>query len=199
MLFQCTELRQLLGLHISYPPWKKRVVGFFFFFPLFLSFSLCTDSPLQTHCELERKKEKKSASYVNKKEGSEAWLMPIPPVGNFSSNFKLIGIFFLLQKQLRKCRCPDHRNLCMYMCWLLNGVKATDAQHRAEQKVCSTCNWFLGECARNVSLSSWRLVGVGNQTGEDAGVKTQLFVLLIRLMWSIYMSKRSCFSVVAQR
>lgn len=40
MLFQCTELRQLLGLHISYPPWKKRVVGFFLFPPLFLLF-LC--------------------------------------------------------------------------------------------------------------------------------------------------------------
>jgi len=42
---------------------------------------------------LERKEEKKGASYVNKKEASEAWLMPIPPVGNFSSNFILIGIF----------------------------------------------------------------------------------------------------------
>lgn len=40
MLFQCTELRQLLGLHISYPAWKKRVVGFFFF-PLSFSLLLC--------------------------------------------------------------------------------------------------------------------------------------------------------------
>lgn len=142
MLFQCTELRQLLGLHISYPPWKKRVVGFFSFFLSFSLFLCALIHLFRLTVNWKERKRKKSASYVNKKEGSEAWLMPIPPVGNFSSNFKLIGIFFLLQKQLRKCRCPDHRNLCMYVCWLLNGVKATDVQHRAEQKVCSACNWF---------------------------------------------------------
>lgn len=71
----------------------------------------------------------------------------------------------------------------MYICWLLNGVKATDVQHRAEQKVCSACNWLLGECARNVSAPG--VVGAGNQAGEDAGVKTQLCVLLIKLMWNI--------------
>lgn len=73
----------------------------------------------------------------------------------------------------------------MYICWLLNGAKATDVQHRAEQKVCSACNWFLGECARNVSVAAPRGVGVGNQTGEAAGVKTRLCVLLIKLMWNI--------------
>lgn len=98
MLFQCTELRQLLGLHISYPPWKKRVVVFFFSFPLSFSLLLCALIHLfRPTVNWKERKRKKSASYVNKNEGSEAWLMPIPPVGNFSSNFILIGIFFLLR------------------------------------------------------------------------------------------------------
>ena len=93
MLFQCTEPRQSSRLHISYPPWQEEV-GF-----------CAPNSPLQTHCESERKRREESTSNVNPQWGIEAWLTSISPLGNFSSNFIPLGNFLFPFKLLRTCRC----------------------------------------------------------------------------------------------
>jgi len=153
MLFQCTELRQLLGLHISYPPWKKRVVRFFLFFPsLSLFFSVHWFTSLDP-LWIGKKGREKRCFICQQKGGKWSMANAHSSCGQFFFKFYTNRHFCLLYKQLRKCRCPDHRNLCMYICWLLNGFRATDVQHGAEEKVCRACNWFLGECGMKVSVS----------------------------------------------
>jgi len=65
----------------------------------------------------------------------------------------------------------------MYICWLLNGFKATDVQRLTEQKVSSTWNGFSGAHTLQVFAPSAR--GAGHPTGGSA---EQLSMVLPQLM-----------------